>query len=471
MRRMTQSILILALISIGLLPLSVVAVENFRPENNSEILQLTAEEQQYLQQNQHLTMCVEPDWMPYEKLEEGRHIGMVADFMRLFANKLNINIEIASNPAWLEALTQGKQRHCDIFSLVMATPERKQFLDFTQAYLSFPLVVAVNYHEDFFGGIDDVLDKKLGIQKGYDYAESLLLQYPDIHLVEVESLDEGLKKVSRNQLYGMIGSLPEISYAFQQEYIDELKIAVKLTQDSNLTIGTRNDQPLLVGIFNKVIAQLSEQEQRDIINDWISIKYVSETDYALLIKVASVMLLFFVIFMYRYWLIRKHNCRLRHLSVTDKLTNINNRMKLDKQLYEALQLAQRYQHYFCIILIDIDYFKNINDEYGHLIGDYALKTVAQILNSNIRAVDTLGRWGGDEFLIICPQQTVEGGRLMAEKLRTIIDQYPFENFAHLTCSFGVAAYATDQNVDNLLTRADEALYRAKDQGRSQVFTN
>lgn len=471
MRCCSQSILILALISIGLLSLSVLAVEHFRPENNAATLQLTVEEQQYLQLKQHITMCVDPDWMPYEKVDEGRHIGMVADFMRLFANKLNIHIEIIPNRNWLEELTQGKPRQCDIFSLVMPTPERKQFLDFTQAYLSFPLVIAVNYQEYFIGGISDVLDKKLGIQKDYDYAELLRLQYPDIYLAEVESLDEGLEKVSRNQLYGMIASLPEISYAFQEQYIGELKIAGKLTQELNLTMGARNDEPLLVEIFNKAIAQLSEQEQRDIINDWISIKYVSETDYDLLIKVAIVMLPLIVIFIYRYVLIRRHNYHLRHLSVTDKLTNINNRMKLDQRLDAALSLAQRYQHHFSIIIIDIDHFKNINDKYGHLVGDYALKTLAQLLSNNIRDVDTLGRWGGEEFLIICPGQTLEGGRLMAEKLRTIIDQYPFKYFSHLSCSFGVAAYAKDQNVDILLTRADNALYRAKDLGRNQVCTN
>ncbi|WP_221895237.1 GGDEF domain-containing protein [Bathymodiolus japonicus methanotrophic gill symbiont] len=119
----------------------------------------------------------------------------------------------------------------------------------------------------------------------------------------------------------------------------------------------------------------------------------------------------------------------------------------------------------------IDHFKHINDEYGHLTGDYAIKTLAQLLNNNICAVDTLGRWGGEEFLIICPGQTIEGGRLLAEKLRKIVDQYQFDVFSHLSCGFGVAAYNQDKNADILLKRADKALYEAKSQGRNQVFTN
>ncbi|WP_221901994.1 GGDEF domain-containing protein [Bathymodiolus platifrons methanotrophic gill symbiont] len=175
--------------------------------------------------------------------------------------------------------------------------------------------------------------------------------------------------------------------------------------------------------------------------------------------------------MYHYWKLKKYNYRLRHLSVTDKLTNINNRLKLDQQLGDAFHLAQRYQHEFCIILIDIDHFKSINDKYGHLVGDYAITTLAQLLNNNIRTVDTLGRWGGEEFLIICPGQTTEGGRLLAEKLRNMIEQHIFDSFTHLSCSFGVAAYKKDQGVDMLLKRSDIALYKAKELGRNQVCMN
>ncbi len=465
MRYLLQSMLLIWLVCS---PLPGFAVQNAGLDGHAAKQLLTAEEQQYLEKKQQLTMCVDPDWMPYEKIAQGQHIGMSADFLRLFASKLAIKIEVVPSRTWLESLKLGEQRQCDIFSLVMATPERREFLDFTEAYLSFPLVIAVAFQQDYINELEDVLDKKLGVQKGYAYAELLRLQYPAIKLVEVENLAEGLDRVSRHQLYGMLGSLPDISYAFQTQYIGELKIAGKLAQQASLGIGTRNDEPLLVDIFNKAIAQLSAQERHDIINDWIAIEYVSAVDYTLLLKVASILGLIFAFFLYHYWQLRKCNDRLRLLSVTDKLTHLHNRLKLDQQLDETLHVAQRYQHVFSILLIDIDHFKLINDEYGHLIGDHALQALAQLLKSNIRAVDTLGRWGGEEFLIICPEQTVEGGRQLAEKLRAIIEQHTFEYFSHLSCSFGVAAYTQDKNADDLLKRADDALYRAKNQGRNQV---
>ena len=471
MRCLIQNMLIFVLILVGVLPMQGFSAENSEQGGSVANILLTEEEHQYLQQKQQLTMCVNPDAMPVGKIEQGQNIGMSADFIRLLARKIDTPIVLIPTGSWLESLQLAEQRQCDLLVLAMATPERKKFLDFTDKYLSFPLVIAVSYQQKFISRIEDVLDKQLGIQKGYAYAELLRLLYPAIDLVEVGSLNDGLDKVSRNQLYGMIGSLPDISYAFQNQYIGELKIAGKLAQQSDLGIGTRNDEPLLVGILNKAIAQLGEQERRDIYNDWIAIKYESATDYTVLIEVVSALGLIFIFLLYHYWRLRKYNDCLRHLSITDKLTNINNRMKLDQQLDDALHLAQRYQHNFSIILIDIDHFKHINDEYGHLIGDYAIKTLAQLLSRNIRTVDTLGRWGGEEFLIICPGQTVDGGRLLAEKLRSIIGQYPFEHFAHLSCSFGVAAYAHDNNADVLLKRADKALYRAKSQGRNQVFTS
>jgi diguanylate cyclase (GGDEF)-like protein len=467
MRYLTQSILIVAIILVGFLPLPGFAEQELVGEERTEELVLSAEEMQYLQQKQQLTICVNPDAMPIGKIEAGKSIGLSADVMHLLAEKINIPLLLIPSQTWQESLQLAEQRQCDILVLAMATPEHKKFLDFTDDYLSFPLVIAVSYQQKFISGIEEVLDKQLGIQKGHAYAELLRLLYPAIDLVEVESLQAGLEKVSHHQLYGMIGNLPDISYAFQDQYIGELKIAGKLQQQSNLGIATRNDEPLLVGIFNKAIAQVSEQERRDIINDWIAIKYESATDYSIVIKALSVLGLIFLL--YHYWQLRKYSDRLRCLSITDKLTNINNRMKLDQQLDDALHLAQRYQHHFSIVLIDIDHFKNINDKYGHLIGDYAIKTLAQLLSHNIRHVDTLGRWGGEEFLIICPGQTVDGGRLLAEKLRSIIDEYPFEHFAHLSCSFGVAAYVEGNNADTLLKRADKALYRAKNQGRNKVL--
>jgi diguanylate cyclase (GGDEF)-like protein len=435
---------------------------------NNIALSLTAEERQYLQAKQQLKMCVDPDWMPFEKTEKNQHVGMSADFMHLFAKKIGITITLQASDSWLDSLAMGKKRQCDFFSLIMSTPQREAFLDFSEPYIGFPLVLASRYEQIFIGDIENILDKKLGIQKGYAYAEILRLRYPNINLLEVVSLQDGLDKVSHKQLFAMIGSLPSIAFILQHHYIGELKISGKLDQIWQLGIGARNDEPLLVSIFNKAIASVSLEERKAITNRWLATEYELATDYTLLIQILLGLAVLFVFFLYHHLQLRQYNILLQQLSTTDALTNVGNRAKLDEVLNKMLLLAKRYQQSFSIMLVDVDHFKEINDQYGHLVGDVVLQDIAQLLEENIRTVDTIGRWGGEEFLIICPEQTAESSHLLAEKLRILITEYPFAHIDKLSCSFGISSYQTNDSSHQLIKRADIALYQAKKQGRNCV---
>ncbi len=155
-------------------------------------------------------------------------------------------------------------------------------------------------------------------------------------------------------------------------------------------------------------------------------------------------------------------------SVTDKLTGLFNRRKLDESFEYEIQRAERYQSTFSVILLDMDHFKSVNDEYGHLVGDEVLQVLATILSSNIRTVDVLGRWGGEEFLIICPQADLASAAILAEKLRNAIEEHDFSVVGSRTCSFGVASWEAGENIDDVAARVDKALYRAKEQGRNCV---
>ena len=433
-------------------------------------LQLTRQEKAYLEQkNQQLNLCVDPDFMPYEKLEDGKHQGMVADFMTLFSHKLDVTFVIPPTlQTWTDALRLGKQRQCDLFSLIMETPERKKYLDFTQTYIEFPLVVATRYEQIYIADIEQIIDKPLGVKKDYAYIELLRLRHPAINLFEVDTLEEGLDKVVSKELFGMIGSVADVAYAFQTSYVGELKIAGKLDEIWGLSIAVRNDEPLLKSIFDKVIAQMSVNEKQDIMSRWIAISYEKGMDYAFLFRLLSIVIFCFGGFLYYHFKFRKYTHLLEHQSITDRLTAINNRLKLDQEIERSLSLAGRYKVSFSLILIDIDFFKKINDEYGHLVGDSALKEVAKLLSDNIRNVDTAGRWGGEEFLIICPEQINNGAIILAEKLRVVIDRHLFKDCLHLSCSFGVSSYQESDTVDMIMQRADEALYRAKVKGRNQV---
>ncbi|WP_207761799.1 sensor domain-containing diguanylate cyclase [Aliarcobacter cryaerophilus] len=164
------------------------------------------------------------------------------------------------------------------------------------------------------------------------------------------------------------------------------------------------------------------------------------------------------------------NEELFKLSITDKLTGIYNRVKLDNVLQENMSLYLRYGNIFSVIIIDIDFFKKINDNFGHQVGDDVLKECSNILSQNIRNVDTLGRWGGEEFLVVCPETLKNGAKDLAIKLNNAIKLHKFSTYPNsVTISVGVATCSLkDLKYDDIISNADKALYEAKNNGRDRV---
>lgn len=166
--------------------------------------------------------------------------------------------------------------------------------------------------------------------------------------------------------------------------------------------------------------------------------------------------------------LQEKNKELEQLAVTDRLTGLYNRLYLDHALARELALAQRAGEPFSLIMIDVDRFKAINDALGHLAGDNVLKAIADILSSRVRATDIAGRWGGEEFLLICPGTHAEGAREVAENLRRLVAESDCSAVGHCTASFGIASYREEDSVTTLVSRADGALYQAKENGRNRV---
>ncbi len=162
------------------------------------------------------------------------------------------------------------------------------------------------------------------------------------------------------------------------------------------------------------------------------------------------------------------NKKLEEISITDKLTKLYNRVKIDKELLYALEYAERYKAPFSLILLDIDYFKSVNDEYGHLIGDTVLMEFANILKFSIRNTDFVGRWGGEEFLVICPKTGKDGVISLAKHIQTQIRNINFSTVGKKTASFGVTTYYKGDTPMSILIRTDDGLYRAKESGRDTI---
>ena len=159
---------------------------------------------------------------------------------------------------------------------------------------------------------------------------------------------------------------------------------------------------------------------------------------------------------------------LTRLAENDYLTGLYNRGKLTERLETELARHQRYKRELSVVLIDVDYFKKTNDTMGHAAGDRLLKAISARIAASIRNVDILGRWGGEEFLVICPETDLQGATQLAQKLCESIGGSPFDDLGSKTVSCGVAAVDTNGKLDTLMNLADKGLYAAKDAGRNQV---
>lgn len=161
---------------------------------------------------------------------------------------------------------------------------------------------------------------------------------------------------------------------------------------------------------------------------------------------------------------------LDRLATTDHLTGLYNRTKYEEIVEREIDIFKRYKKPLSMLMFDIDHFKKINDTYGHSSGDYVLKTIADIVRSNIRKIDYLVRWGGEEFIILSPETPLDIARALAERIRKIIESYEFSNVGRITVSFGVTEFREDDTKDSFIKKADAALYEAKGKGRNRVET-
>ncbi len=166
-----------------------------------------------------------------------------------------------------------------------------------------------------------------------------------------------------------------------------------------------------------------------------------------------------------------YQSKLEAMATTDKLTGAANRQVFDVLFLQAYNQSKRNEKQLSAIMFDIDYFKEVNDTYGHPTGDVILKTLTQIIKNCIRNSDILFRWGGEEFLIILPESDINKAGILAEKIRKVVENQNIMfsgKSLSVTISLGVATMLENDSSDNLIYRSDKALYAAKEKGRNRV---
>lgn len=444
-------------------------------ENNSKNFLFTKEEIDYLEKKRNITMCVDPKFLPYEEItKEGNYSGIISDIMEQLNKNTNIKFQLNITTSWEESYELVKNKRCDILPFTVQTKSREEYFNFTQAYLAFPTVIATRNSEIFINSLKEIGNKKIALIKNYALNEILKYTYPNINIIQVKNAKEGLEKVHEGEVYAFIDSMPTIAYTKQKYNIQDVKISGKIPDEFLAKIAIRNDEKILQTILNKAINSLKNEDKERIINKWLTIVKEKQFNTKSFIQIVTLLIIIFILIVasliYRSNIkLNALNKELEKLSQTDKLTSLYNRAKLDSILEKEIKLSKRYDEPLSLAIVDIDLFKNINDTYGHTIGDIILKEFADILSKNIRETDYVGRWGGEEFLLIFPHTQSQNAQIITENLRANIEKYHFHNKIKVTASFGIYE-CKDQNPTKCLSKADKALYEAKNSNRNCVKT-
>lgn len=433
---------------------------------------LTVTEQAYLSAHPVLSVCVDPDWLPFEAIDSNRkHVGIIADLLALVGSKTGLQIQLHPTDSWDESLMASKSGQCLALSALNQTPEREQWLIFTDPLLEDPNVLITREEHPFISSMANLNNKTIALPRGTAMAELFARDFPNLTIVYTDTEQQAMQLVSDGKVELTLRSLIIAAHTIKNAGWYNLKVSGQVPGYGNqLRIGISQSEQTLRSILNHGIASISEQERQLIMDRHLSLQMVSEvvTDYTLAYGLG--ILLLAVIGTSLFWM-RRLNALNQQLSVmaqTDALTQLTNRHGLNLTLEKDLERAQRYQHPLSVIMMDIDHFKQVNDQYGHLAGDKILVECSQLLRENLRKSDVICRWGGEEFLVLCFETTQEQATNLAELLLEKIRHHPFPEVGNVTVSAGVAQAEPADNAETLTKRADTLLYEAKHKGRDQV---
>lgn len=431
---------------------------------------LTEDERAYVASRGPVTVCVDPDWAPFEIINSGgQHEGIAADLLSLAATRIGLSLSLVPTASWAETLEASQQGRCTLLSFLNQTPKREQWLTFTEPLFTDVNVFITREEHPYVVDPGSLEGDSIVFPRGTAMEELIRAKYPNLQVQVVEEEKDAIAAVERRQAGMTMRSLIVAAYTIKKEGWFNLKIAGQLPDYENrLRIGVIKSEARLVPILNKGIASITPAERGQIVNRHVSIKVERPIDYMFLLKLAGGLVA--IIGMTAFWAyrVKRLNTALTIMSQTDVLTRVANRAKLNCDLETEVARWTRYRRPVSVILIDIDFFKQINDVHGHLTGDRVLIQVADVLSQTVRGTDSVGRWGGEEFLVICPETTLDQAVALAERLRLAVAEAPYPTGQSQTISLGVACAQKDDTPDSLLHRADTALYASKEAGRNRT---
>ncbi|MFA5215931.1 diguanylate cyclase domain-containing protein [Sulfuricurvum sp.] len=587
--------------------------------DESTQLHLTENEKKWLTEHHLIKVGMDPDYAPYEWIDkDGNHVGMVVDYMHRLEKKLGLHFEIVKNKPWTELLKMAKNGELDMITSIVKTPERSEYLTFSEPYRDTPTIIIDNGEGSFIGSLKQLSNKRVSVEKGYFMEEFMKNNYPKIHLITAPSTIEALKMVVDGVADAYVGDANVADYTIKSNNYNTLRFSGQTEYISHQSFGLIKANEPLALILTKAMATIPKEETDAMFNRWLNIEQGIKSET--LIKYGSAIGLIFLVIGYWVFRLRReisyrkiaeeklrnsetlyrqltedvtdviwktdqnlfityispsderlrgfsadevighhvfemftdegiatitekirerqetekqgfttgsiifeahHRCKdgsliwgevlskperdksgtiigyhgitreiterkqmqdeIQALAFYDPLTKLPNRRLLHDRLKQSMSNSKRSQKYCALIFLDLDNFKPLNDIHGHSVGDLLLIQAAERVKSCVREIDTVARFGGDEFIVMLNEldeskaESITQAERIAEKIRSVLSvsyQLTHESVTvehHCTASIGVLIFkGQEKSEDELFNQADAAMYQAKEAGRNNI---
>ncbi len=437
-------------------------------------LELTKKERLFIKS--HIIKCIStPTWAPFNTMKNGKLVGIAIDYWSLIKKRLHLKSKCTIDNSWSNILYRIKHKTADLTISTTITPKREKYAVFSKPYSSFPIVIATRNNIGFISNMDFLKNKTVAVGKNYTIEKLIRKNYPSIKIIETKDTNMALKLVRDGRAFATADILPVIAYNINKYDFSNLKIAGRTPWKFSIRIMVRKDYKELIPAINKAINSITDEEKAKIYDSWISVHYQKGYTKNTILNIFIISIIIILITLTWIYYLQKEIAKrkklekeLEKLATIDKLTSIYNRYKTDLSLHSQIEISKRYKRPLSLIFFDIDFFKKVNDSYGHKAGDMVLSKLCEIVSRSVRKSDIFGRWGGEEFLIILPETTEDEAISLAEKLRQKIEKYTFDKVKNITCSFGVTNYKNGDNSETIMMRVDKQLYKAKQNGRNRI---
>ncbi|MBP7769593.1 MAG: ABC transporter substrate-binding protein [Aliarcobacter sp.] len=434
---------------------------------------LDKNELKYLKEN-HFALLSQSDRIPFSFKNLDELIGIEIDFWNLLSDKVEkpFNIEEVIKDKFLNIFSNSiKARFVYSF-------EKKSSDDFllSNAIAQLPIALATKNNVNYISDLSSLSNVKIGVLKNLNIIETLKKDFPHVNFININTINEGIDNLENNKIFGLIDNLFILSQKIEKLRINELKVNTTLKHKLNIFLEVKKEDQDFIDIINNIIDSLSDKEKNSILNNYHLILYQNSIDFFYVLKFVIPLIILLSIFIFFNYRLKNEITRRKEIEImlskfanNDSLTYIYNRRKIEELCENELKRSERYGNELSIIFFDVNDFKMINDKLGHHKGDEVLIKIAEVIGQNIRSTDYLGRWGGDEFLIVLPQTNFSETKNIIKTLELVLREINIDLKIdqEISCSFGLAQYQKNDNLDSFIKRADDSMYIEKNKYRNK----